>query len=333
MNTLGIASLGTVPETLLIPLAARMIAPDRHPDLQFRDGEAARIGTALGFDPARFADDTGSMRGSVIRAQWFDRIAGAFIAANPTGLCVSIGSGLDDRPARIRLPATVDWIDADFAEVVRLREALISRRDNVRIITVSETEPLAWIDGIGWQPGRPAPGVGGRRLHVSRTGYGRRFAPQARRPRRGKRRPARTGRRLCITRHGAAITAKSEPRQDQGIVPLGGGAAGGRGSDRARSNSGRACRYRQALWRAGLDHGASAPAPDRPASLFLRTLPLSTLWNPDGRTTDRQRINSIQIRRSGQKFRTVGTRLQASNKTSSRWDFSPGMRRYRGSSA
>jgi len=156
MNNQGIASLGTVPETLLIPLAARMIAPDRHPDLQFRDGEAARIGTALGFDPARFADDTGSMRGSVIRARWFDRIAGAFIAAHPTGLCVSIGSGLDDRPARIRLPATVDWIDADFAEVVRLREALISRHDNVRIITVSKTEPLAWIDGIGWQPGRPA---------------------------------------------------------------------------------------------------------------------------------------------------------------------------------
>jgi O-methyltransferase involved in polyketide biosynthesis len=155
MNSRGLESLGIVPETLLIPLAARMIAQDRHPDLQFRDSEASRIGAALGFDPARFAGDTGSMRGSVIRAQWFDRITETFITSHPSGLCVSIGSGLDDRPARIRLPATLDWIDADFANVVRLRDTLIARRANVRTLTVMETEPLAWMDGINWVPERP----------------------------------------------------------------------------------------------------------------------------------------------------------------------------------
>ena len=155
MDDLSIQSLGTIPETLLIPLAARMTAPDRHPDLQFRDAEAMRIGTALGFDPARFARDTGSMRGSVLRAQWFDRVTETFIASHPAGLCVSIGSGLDDRPSRIRLPATVDWVDADFADVIRLREALVARRANVRTIRVTETEPLAWMDELGWTSGRP----------------------------------------------------------------------------------------------------------------------------------------------------------------------------------
>jgi hypothetical protein len=39
----------------LTPLAARMIAPDHHPDRQFQDSAVIRIRTAFGFDPARFA--------------------------------------------------------------------------------------------------------------------------------------------------------------------------------------------------------------------------------------------------------------------------------------
>jgi O-methyltransferase involved in polyketide biosynthesis len=155
MTELTTDALTGVSETLLIPLAARMIAPTRHPDLQFRDDEAIRIGAALGFDPGRFADDTGSMRGSVIRASWFDRIARTFVERHPDGLCLSIGSGLDNRPARIGLPATVDWIDIDFAAVVRLREAVIPRTDNLRTLTASEAEPLAWMDAVGWSAGRP----------------------------------------------------------------------------------------------------------------------------------------------------------------------------------
>lgn len=155
MTKLATDALTWVSETLLIPLAARMIAPSRHPDLQFRDNEAVRIGAALGFDPGRFADDTGSMRGSVIRASWFDQIARTFVGRHPDSLCLSIGSGLDNRPARIGLPATVDWIDVDFAAVVRLREAAIPRADNVRTLTVSEAEPLAWIDTVSWSAGRP----------------------------------------------------------------------------------------------------------------------------------------------------------------------------------
>jgi len=156
MDRPDVTTLGAVPETLLIPLAARMIAPERHPDLDFRDEEAERIGTRIGFDPGRFADDTGSMRGSVVRAMWFDRVVSAFVGAHPNGLCVSIGSGLDDRPARIGLPESVAWIDAEFAEVVRLREGVIASRANVRNLVIDGLEPAAWIDKLPWDAGRPA---------------------------------------------------------------------------------------------------------------------------------------------------------------------------------
>lgn len=157
MQRLDASALGAVPETLLIPLAARMIASDRYPELGFRDPEARRIGERIGFDPARFSGDVGSMRGSVARALWFDRIVSAFVAANPGGLCVSIGSGLDDRPARIGLPAQgIDWIDVEFAEVIGLRENVIARRANVRGLAVDDADPEGWLAALPWTPGRPA---------------------------------------------------------------------------------------------------------------------------------------------------------------------------------
>lgn len=92
-----------------------------------------RIGEEIGFDPARFSDDVGSMRGAVARALWFDRVVSAIIAANSDGPCLSIGSGLDDRPARIGLPTIgIDWFDVEFPEVARLRTALITPRANVQ---------------------------------------------------------------------------------------------------------------------------------------------------------------------------------------------------------
>jgi O-methyltransferase involved in polyketide biosynthesis len=155
MHKVDISVLRAVPETLLIPLAARMIAAERHPDLGFHDSEACRIGKEIGFDPVRFSDDAGSMRGAVARALWFDRVVSAFIRANPDGLCVSIGSGLDDRPARIRLPTNgIDWFDVEFPEVARLRTALIAPRANVQCLVVDNADPDGWLASSPWRNGR-----------------------------------------------------------------------------------------------------------------------------------------------------------------------------------
>ncbi|PNU02154.1 class I SAM-dependent methyltransferase [Novosphingobium guangzhouense] len=144
-----------VPETLLITLAARLLASRRNPDLRFADPAAEAVGAALGFDPDRFAHDKASMRGCVVRGQWFDAIVRHFLLSNPEGLVISIGSGLDTRANRIAPPPGVDWVDIDFAEVVSLRRAHVPPLVNVRSLAGDGTAVSDWIDDVPWHEGRP----------------------------------------------------------------------------------------------------------------------------------------------------------------------------------
>lgn len=147
--------LSGVPETLLITLAARLVAARDNPDLGFVDPAAQAVGDALAFDPARFTGDRASMRGSIVRSLWFDDVARQFVAEYPQGLVVSIGSGLDTRANRIAPPPGITWIDIDFAEVVALREALVPSLPNVRHLAGDGTEVAAWVKWIAWEQGRP----------------------------------------------------------------------------------------------------------------------------------------------------------------------------------
>lgn len=154
-NNVSAEKLSGVAETLLIPLAARLVAARQNPDLGFVDPAAARVGAALAFDPARFASDRGSMRGSIVRAMWFDRVARDFVEAHADGLIVSIGSGLDTRANRIAPPTGVEWVDIDFGEVVALREAVVPFLPNVRNLACDGTDVAAWAELAGWESVRP----------------------------------------------------------------------------------------------------------------------------------------------------------------------------------
>lgn len=149
------STLAGVPETLLITLAARLMANRQNPDLRFMDEAAEEIGLAIGFDPARFAGDKASMRGCVARGQWFDGIVARFLGMHPDGLVVSIGSGLDTRANRLALPAGVDWVDIDFPEVVALREAYVPSLPQVIAIAENGTKVADWVDRTPWHEGRP----------------------------------------------------------------------------------------------------------------------------------------------------------------------------------
>lgn len=153
MTKLSVKGLGDVPETLLIPLAARILAPSLNPDLGFDDPAAPQIAERLAFDPARYAGDRGSMRGSIVRAQWFDGVARKFIAVHPDGLAISLGSGLDARPQRVGVPAGFDWVDLDFPEVVALRRALLPDSNS---IAADATDVAGWAAALPWREGRPA---------------------------------------------------------------------------------------------------------------------------------------------------------------------------------
>ncbi|WP_395396597.1 class I SAM-dependent methyltransferase [Novosphingobium sp. BL-8A] len=152
---LGTSNLAGVPETLLIPLAARLIAHRRNPDLHFADPAAEAVGKAIGFDPDRFSHDKASMRGCVARGQWFDRIVNDWLNDNPHGLVISIGSGLDTRANRLLPPPGVDWVDIDFPEVVSLREAYVPTLANVTSLAADGTDVPGWGNSIPWHHGRP----------------------------------------------------------------------------------------------------------------------------------------------------------------------------------
>ncbi|WP_206244629.1 class I SAM-dependent methyltransferase [Novosphingobium terrae] len=153
------STLSGVPETLLITLAARLLAGQLNPDLKFADPAALAVGKALDFDPARFAHDRASMRGSVVRGQWFDRMVRQWLERHKDGLIVSIGSGLDTRanrlmPERHDLGGT-DWVDIDAAEVVALRQACIPSLPNVQLLPGDGTRVMDWADKVPWRENRP----------------------------------------------------------------------------------------------------------------------------------------------------------------------------------
>lgn len=152
----SVSSLGGVAETLLIPLAARASAPRLNPDLGYDDPLARHIMERIDVDAARFTRDQATMRGCVIRAQWFDRIARTFLQRHPHGLCVSLGSGLDTRASRVGLSAERQgaWIDIDFQEVVALRQALIPQQAGVEARAADLTQ-AGWINDLPWHDGRP----------------------------------------------------------------------------------------------------------------------------------------------------------------------------------
>lgn len=153
----SVAALGGIAETLLIPLAARALAPVLNPDLAFRDPIAETVFAQLVSDRARFSDDKASMRGSIVRTQWFDAVVQRFLEQHPEGLCVSLGSGLDARANRVgvdRYPEA-HWLDIDDATVVGLRERYLPQAKNITCC-IADLNTADWVRHLPWWEGRPA---------------------------------------------------------------------------------------------------------------------------------------------------------------------------------
>lgn len=139
--------------TALIPLVARAQARALFPELGFVDAEAERMVDALDLPLDSFGHDPGWLRGSVLRAKWFDNRCRRFFAANPRGLGIALGSGLNTRFLRLDLP-DIDWIDIDLPEVIALKQRFVKTTNRYRMLDADVTD-LSWIERIGWRPGTP----------------------------------------------------------------------------------------------------------------------------------------------------------------------------------
>lgn len=124
--------LGTVQETLLIPLYGRAVE-SRKAEAILRDPRAEEIVAAIDYDFSPF-DDLPSLTGAVLRTALFDRWVTDFLTANPSGTVVELGSGLNTRHERVD-STQARWFDLDLPDVVGLRRNFFT--DTARRTTIA----------------------------------------------------------------------------------------------------------------------------------------------------------------------------------------------------
>lgn len=143
--------LGTVQETLLIPLYGRAVENSK-PEPALRDPRAEELVASIDYDFTRF-DGLPSLTGTVLRTSLFDRWTADFLAAHPAGTVVEIGTGLNTRFERID-NGRARWFDLDLPDVIDLRRTFFSDTPRRTMIAGSVTDD-DWTDAVASQARAP----------------------------------------------------------------------------------------------------------------------------------------------------------------------------------
>ncbi|MFE6918449.1 class I SAM-dependent methyltransferase [Streptomyces rubiginosohelvolus] len=129
--------LGTVQETLLIPLYAHAVE-NRKEQALLRDTRAEEIVASIDYDFARF-DELPSLTGTLLRTRLFDRWVTEFLSVHPGGTVVEIGTGLNTRYERVD-NGRARWFDLDLPDVIELREKFFTDSRRRTMIAASVTD-------------------------------------------------------------------------------------------------------------------------------------------------------------------------------------------------
>ncbi|WP_037844166.1 class I SAM-dependent methyltransferase [Streptomyces sp. NRRL S-455] len=129
--------LGTVQETLLIPLYARA-AENRKEQALLRDARAEEIVASIDYDFGRF-DDLPSLTGALLRTLLFDRWVRDFLSEHPDGTVVEIGTGLNTRYERVD-NGRARWFELDLPDVITLRRTFFTDTPRRTMIAASVTD-------------------------------------------------------------------------------------------------------------------------------------------------------------------------------------------------
>ncbi len=81
------------------------------------------------------------------RAATFDQLANHYLADHPDAIVLHVGCGMDSRVFRINPPATVQWFDVDYPDVVDLRRQLFPERAAYHLIG-APLDDLRWLDEV-----------------------------------------------------------------------------------------------------------------------------------------------------------------------------------------
>jgi O-methyltransferase involved in polyketide biosynthesis len=141
--------LGTVPETLLVPLYARAVESRRkHPILD--DPKAIGMVDSIDWDFQRF-NQRWRVIGCALRSAMFDEWVKGFLRGHPEGTVVEIGCGLNTRFERLD-NGRLHWFDLDLPEVIELRRKFFADSERRTTLAASVLDP-DWIAAVRRSPG------------------------------------------------------------------------------------------------------------------------------------------------------------------------------------
>jgi methyltransferase (TIGR00027 family) len=115
-----------VSDTALMTAACRAMETER-PDGLIRDPFAAQLAGKRGMAIARALPGLDGMCfGIGIRSRFLDELLLDAISAHGIATVLSVGAGLDTRPWRLELPATLRWIEVDFPDMLDYKDAIMA---------------------------------------------------------------------------------------------------------------------------------------------------------------------------------------------------------------
>jgi O-methyltransferase involved in polyketide biosynthesis len=141
-------------ETMLMTLSGRAIQSQwKNPIL--RDPWAEEAMRHIDYDISKQYQGVGSWGmwkdiGCTIiatRAATFDQLAKSFLADHSDATVLHIGCGMDSRVFRVDPPATVQWFDVDYPDVIDLRRQLFPERTSCHLVG-ARLEDLHWLDEV-----------------------------------------------------------------------------------------------------------------------------------------------------------------------------------------
>lgn len=141
--------LGTVQETLLLPLLARAEEAGWKESI-LKDMKAVELVNQLDFNQSKALSNMmePGILGLAVRALKMDREIKRFLATHPDGKVVNIGAGLDTAFYRCD-NGKVQWYDLDLPDSMDIRKSLLPE-PNERVNYLSKSMfDYSWLDDIG----------------------------------------------------------------------------------------------------------------------------------------------------------------------------------------
>jgi O-methyltransferase involved in polyketide biosynthesis len=143
------AELGAVQQTLFIPLAARARETRRKRPV-LRDPKAVEMIASIDFDEATYGRGWGAGFVTVLRTLVLDWWVRQFLARNPNGTVIELGTGLNTRFERTD-NGTAHWIDLDLPDTIELRRRFFEDTDRRQMVAASLLDE-DWMAAAGQLP-------------------------------------------------------------------------------------------------------------------------------------------------------------------------------------